>query len=214
MEMELVVGWVLSLLMLGFFYWRSRKIAIADRWQLEQRLTKEITTIKNTAHQTESLLQAQLKETISKLQTSEVNKAQLEEKIIALTQQCQRLREEIKMKAKQVQLDMLIAEFEQLQTLLTQYPSVRKMVESQPNLPARNIVALLTPLENLVKFWGCKTIGKPWETVEYDAQFHQGDAGDIKIGETVYVRFIGYQKGDRILIPAKVSRTLPTGAKS
>ena len=28
-------------------------------------------------------------------------------------------------------------------------------------------------------------------------------------GELVYIRFIGYQKGDNILYPAKVSRTLP-----
>ena len=81
------------------------------------------------------------------------------------------------------------------------------MVESQPDLPARNIVALLTSLENLVKFWECQSIGKPWEMEPYDPQIHQSDVGDIPIGESVYVRFVGYQKGDRILIPAKVSRT-------
>ena len=30
-------------------------------------------------------------------------------------------------------------------------------------------------------------------------------------GELVYIRFVGYQNGDKILYPAKVSRTLPPG---
>jgi hypothetical protein len=217
MEPELIsglVGTFTSIGTLGFFYWRSLKIGKASRAALESRLTQEITALKDRSQATELGLQTQLTEVRSRLQTSEVKRAKLEEEIIALTQQCQRLREELKTQAAQVQADAIEGGFEQIQTLLTQYPSVRKMVESQPDLPARNIVALLTSLENLVKFWECQSIGKPWEMVPYDPQIHQGDVGDIQVGESVYVRFIGYQKGDRILIPAKVSRTLPAGAKS
>jgi molecular chaperone GrpE (heat shock protein) len=216
MEPELIgglVGSITSIATLGFFYWRSLKIAKASRVALESRLTKEITTLTDRSQATESALQSQLTEVKSQLQTSEVNKARLESEVAALTQQCQRLREELKTQAAQVRSDAIEGGFEQIQTLLTQYPSVRKMVESQPDLPARNIVALLTSLENLVKFWECQSIGKPWEMVEYDPQIHQSDLDDIQVGESVYVRFIGYQKGDRILIPAKVSRTLPTNAK-
>jgi molecular chaperone GrpE (heat shock protein) len=216
MEPELIgglVGSITSIATLGFFYWRSLKIAKASREALESRLTQEITTLKDRSQATESALQSQLTEVKSQLQTSEVKRGKLEEEIAALTQQCQRLREELKTQAAQVQADAIEGGFEQIQTLLTQYPSVRKMVESQPDLPARNIVALLTSLENLVKFWECQSIGKPWEMVEYDPQIHQSDVGDIQVGESVYVRFIGYQKGDRILIPAKVSRTLPANAK-
>jgi hypothetical protein len=217
MEPELIsglVGTFTSIGTLGFFYWRSLKIGKASRAALESRLTQEITALKDRSQATELGLQTQLTEVRSRLQTSEVKRAKLEEEIIALTQQCQRLREELKTQAAQVQADAIEGGFEQIQTLLTQYPSVRKMVESQPDLPARNIVALLTSLENLVKFWECQSIGKPWEMMPYDPQIHQGDVGDIQVGESVYVRFIGYQKGDRILIPAKVSRTLPAGAKS
>ena len=217
MEPELIsglVGSITSIATLGFFYWRSLKIAKASRVALESRLTQETTTLKQRSQATESALQSQLTEVKSQLQTSEVTRAKLEAEIVALTQQCQRLREEFKTQAAQVQADAIEGGFEQIQTLLTQYPSVRKMVESQPDLPARNIVALLTSLENLVKFWECRPIGKPWETVAYDPQIHQSDVGDIQVGESVCVRFIGYQKGDRILIPAKVSRTLPAGAKT
>jgi molecular chaperone GrpE (heat shock protein) len=217
MEPELIsglVGTFTSIGTLGFFYWRSLKIAKASRAALESRLTQEIATLTERSQATELGLQTQLTEVRSQIQTSEVKRAKLEEEIIALTQQCQRLREELKTQAAQVQADAIDGGFEQIQTLLTQYPSVRKMVESQPDLPARNIVALLTSLENLVKFWECQSIGKPWEMVPYDPQIHQSDMDDLQTGESVYVRFVGYQKGDRILIPAKVSRTLPAGAKT
>ena len=217
MQPELIsglVGSITSIATFGFFYWRSLKIAKASRVALESRLTQEIATLKERSQATESALQSQLTEVKSQLQTGEAIRAKLAEDITALTQQCQRLREELKTQAAQVQADAIEGGFEQIQTLLTQYPSVRKMVESQPDLPARNIVALLTSLENLVKFWECRAIGKPWETVPYDPQLHQSDVGDIQVGESVYVRFIGYQKGDRILISAKVSRTLPAGAKT
>ena len=217
MEPELIgglVGSITSIATLGFFYWRSLKIAKASRVALESRLTQEIATLKERSQATESALQSQLTEVKSQLQTSEATSAKLAAEIVALTQQCQRLREELKTQAAQVQADAIEGGFQQIQTLLTQYPSVRKMIESQPDLPARNIVALLTSLENLVKFWECRASGKPWETVPYDPQLHQSDVGDIQVGESVYVRFIGYQKGDRILISAKVSRTLPAGAKT
>jgi molecular chaperone GrpE (heat shock protein) len=213
MEPELIGGWIVSLVTLALFYWRSNKKAIADQAALEQRLTNEITTLTKKSQATEQGLRNELTSTKSQLQTSEVNKAKLAAEIIALNQQCQRLREELKTQAAQVQTDAIAGGFEQIQTLLTQYPSVQRMVASQPELLARNIIALLTSLENLVKYWGCKSIGKPWEKVPYDPQIHQSDVDDVQPGEEVYVRFIGYQQGDKILIPAKVSRTLPAGAK-
>jgi hypothetical protein len=213
MESELISGWVASLSILALFYWRSSQKAQLDRSALETRLTDELTAVKDRAARTESNLQTQLTDVKSELRTSEINKAKLEREIIALTQQCQRLREDLKTQSTQAQTDAIAGGFDRIQTLLTQYPSVRKMVESQPDLPARNIVALLTSLENLVKFWECESIGKPWESVAYDPQLHQSDVSDMQVGESVYIRFIGYKKADRILIPAKVSRTLPANAK-
>jgi hypothetical protein len=78
-------------------------------------------------------------------------------------------------------------------------------------LPAKNLVALFTPLENLLKSWGYEPIGTPWEQAPYNPQLHQPDVSDITEGELVYIRFVGYRDADRILSPAKVSRTLPPG---
>jgi molecular chaperone GrpE (heat shock protein) len=54
-------------------------------------------------------------------------------------------------------------------------------------------------------------IGETWEQVNYNPQIHQADSDDIQEDDLVYIRFIGYQNGDQVLYPAKVSRTLPGG---
>jgi molecular chaperone GrpE (heat shock protein) len=133
--------------------------------------------------------------------------------IAALQQQCLRLREQLQQQKIQLMADFQEATFEQIQTLLTNYPSAQKMAQAKPDLPAKNLVALFTPLENLLHSWGIEPIGSAWEQVIYDPQFHQPDENDVAVGEKVYIRFVGYRQGDRILCPAKVSRTLPGGAQ-
>lgn len=99
--------------------------------------------------------------------------------------------------------------FEQLQTLLVNYPTVTKAALAKPDMPAKNILPLFTPLGNLLQQWGYAPIGEPWENVAFDPQLHQPDVADMAAGEMVYIRFIGYRDGTTILVPAKVSRTLP-----
>jgi hypothetical protein len=101
--------------------------------------------------------------------------------------------------------------FEQLQTLLINYPTVTKAALAKPEMPAKNIVPLFTTLGNLMAAWGYAPIGLPWENVAFDPQLHQPDVADIQPGEMVYIRFIGYRDGADILVPAKVSRSLPQG---
>ncbi|NJS12005.1 MAG: helix-turn-helix domain-containing protein [Microcoleus sp. CSU_2_2] len=134
--------------------------------------------------------------------------------IAELRQQCFRLREELQQQKMQLTTDFRNATFEQLQTLLTNYPAARKMAEAKPDLPAKNLSSLFTPLENLLKSWDFEMIGIAWEQVAYNPQLHQPDVEDITEGELVYIRFVGYREGERILTPAKVSRTLPGGMKS
>jgi hypothetical protein len=128
-----------------------------------------------------------------------------------LQQECLQLRQQLTIQTTEAQIDSQIATFSTLQTLLTQYPSLRPMVAAQPDLPARNLIAMFTVLDNLLEDWGITPIGAPWEALIYDPQLHQGDAADLQLGESVYVRFVGYRQADRILVPAKVSRTLPVG---
>jgi len=114
----------------------------------------------------------------------------------------------------QAQRDFITSEFQSvtfqhIQNLLTQYPTAIEMVAFKPDLPAKNLLALFTCLDGLISFWKYQTIGVPWVQVNYNPRLHQPDSPDIQVGELVYIRFVGYSCGDRILVPARVSRTLP-----
>lgn len=138
------------------------------------------------------------------------NSLELEE----LRQQCKRLREELNQQAVQLNTDFRLSTFEQLQTLLTNYPTTQKIVQVKPDLPAQNLISLFTALDNLIQEWGYEPIGIPWEQVPYNPQIHQPDSEDIQPEELVYIRFVGYRAREQILCPAKVSRSLPGGIKS
>jgi len=140
-------------------------------------------------------------------ETSSVTPESLE--IEQLRQQCQQLEQELQ----QLRTQERHSTFSQLQTLLTNYPTLRRIVEVKPDLPAKNLLPMLTPLENLLKTWGYQPIGSAWQQVTYNPQLHQPDTTDIQPGELVYIRLVGYRDGERILCPAKVSRTLPGGRK-
>jgi len=126
-----------------------------------------------------------------------------------LKQDSLKLKQEIQAQRDLITSEFQIIVFEQLQSLLTQYPTVSEMVEIMPDLPAKNILALFTPLDNLITSWDYQTIGVPWVQVNYNPRLHQADSPDLQMGELVYIRFVGYSCGDRILVPAQVSRTLP-----
>lgn len=102
--------------------------------------------------------------------------------------------------------------FHRLQTLLTSYPTARQMAQTQPTLPAKNLIALFRSLDTLLSDWQIDPLGSPWEQVPYDPQLHQPDSPEIHPGEPVYIRYVGYRQGDQILCPAKVSRSLPQAA--
>ncbi|MBD2458033.1 molecular chaperone GrpE [Nostoc sp. FACHB-87] len=129
----------------------------------------------------------------------------------ALHQEGLRLHQELQQQQLRLTEELRVTTFEQLQTLLTNYPSIHQMVSVKPELPAKNLLSMFTPLDNLLGKWGYELIGKPWEQVPYNSQLHQPDKTDITEGELVYIRFVGYQHQGKILCPAKVSRTLPGG---
>lgn len=146
----------------------------------------------------------------SRTEVREIGKAS---EIEELQQECARLRDRLQQQSTEITADMRYLTFQQLQSLLTNYPSARQMVQAKPDLPAKNLTSLFTPLENLLESWGYSVIGSAWEQLPYNPQLHQADADDIAEGELVYVRFVGYRNGDRLLCPAKVSRTLPAATK-
>ena len=163
---------------------------------------------------------SQIKRLEDELQVFQEKCLELEQKVYqlisakeALHQEGVRLHEELQQQQVQLSEEFRVSTFEQLQTLLTNYPSIHQMVSVKPELPAKNLLSMFTPLDNLLSKWGYEQIGKPWEKVPYNPQIHQPDTADIAENELVYIRFVGYQHQGRILCPAKVSRTLPGGGR-
>lgn len=126
-----------------------------------------------------------------------------------LRQECLRLQQTLEQQQTRLSEEWQHNTFDKLQTLFTNYPSAQKIAQLKPDLPAKNLTALFTPLDNLLDDWGWEAIGNAWDQVPYNPQLHQADSADIQPGESVYVRFVGYRKEAAILCPAKVSRTLP-----
>ncbi|MEM8640092.1 MAG: hypothetical protein AAGG51_14940 [Cyanobacteria bacterium P01_G01_bin.54] len=153
-----------------------------------------------------SLLEAEMQRRENLWQT---NLEDANNQVLQLQQQCRRLRDEAQQQATLSTQTVIESSFVVLQTLLMNYPTARVMVAAKPNLPARNFIPLFTPLDNLLQNWGYEPIGTAWDKVIFDPRFHQSDEPNIHEGELVYVRFVGYRDGDRVLCPAKVSRTLP-----
>ncbi len=126
-----------------------------------------------------------------------------------LRQECLRLRDQLQRQRHTLTHEIQAQIFQQLQGLLTSYPSARHLAQTQPEIPAKNITALLAPLDTLLQSWGYIPIGSVWDSVAFDPKLHQPDQNDIQPGESVYIRFVGYRQGDHIRCPAKVSRSLP-----
>ncbi len=135
------------------------------------------------------------------------------QKIEELQKQCVRLRQDLEEQAKYLNKDLQNSTFQELQTLLTNYPTAKKIAQVKTDLPAKNLVALFTSLDNLLASWNYEKIGQVWQKVSYEPQLHQADNSDIQPGEEVYIRFVGYRHEERIICPAKVSRNLPPGAE-
>ena len=188
---------------------------LQQTFQQKMELTQESLRLQELQRRSEQFAQeaslpAQETSLPSEAQTSEPVQRQqaLQQENDRLNQECLQLRQALQQQEATQSTTMRYSLFKQLQTLFTHYPSISKIIEARPDLPAKTITPLFVPLESLMQGWGFSHIGTAWEQVAYDPKLHQPDAPDIAVGELVYVRYIGYRDGDTVLCPAKVSRTL------
>ena len=96
---------------------------------------------------------------------------------------------------------------QQLESLLLQLPSAAHAAQNNPNMPAKNILPLLRPLDALLQKWGISMIGSVGAEVSYDPQKHQLMEGsnEIEDGDLAIVRYVGYIQGEKLLYRARVS---------
>lgn len=226
-QLARILNWTLEEILQNYGYsFPSLGEAFQEIARLHQKyreLQQERMTVQQRAQQHQSTLEgasqqiALLQERYENLEREKQKKIDLltldlqdtNNQVIQLQQQCRRLRSELQDNIDRLNSDIKEQTFEQLQTLMMNFPTACVMAEAKPNLPAKNFIALFTPLNNLLANWGYESIGRAWEQVIFDPQIHQADQDDIEEGDLVFVRFVGYREGDRIICPAKVSRTLP-----
>lgn len=108
----------------------------------------------------------------------------------------------------QMQQDFQQATLQVLESLLIQLPTVRHSLERQPDMPAKRLLPLLRPLDQLLEAWGIEAIAPVGSEIPYDPTRHQLMDGTADVGERVRVRYTGYMQGDRLLYRAKVSPIL------
>ena len=98
-----------------------------------------------------------------------------------------------------------------LESLILQLPTIVNAVENNPELPAKKLLPLLKPLDQLLQHWGITVIGKVGEIIPFNPQEHELiDTMENKNQDSlsVKVRYVGYRYQEKLLYRAKVCSIL------
>ncbi|MCC0179384.1 hypothetical protein I4641_20700 [Waterburya agarophytonicola K14] len=125
--------------------------------------------------------------------------------LAACQQEYQKLQQEMLQQQEFLEAEFQKSSLETIESWLLQWPTAVMAVHKNPSLPAARLVALVEPVEQLLKKWDVETIARVGEKIPYDPQYHQLIKGIAQIGEVVEVRYVGYKQEDKLLYKAKVS---------
>jgi molecular chaperone GrpE (heat shock protein) len=125
--------------------------------------------------------------------------------LIACRQEYQKLQQEMAQVQQALQTEFQQTSLATIESWLLQWPTAATAVRQNPQLPATRLLALVEPVEQLMKQWNVDTIATVGEELAYDPQHHQLMKGIAQPGELVKVRYVGYKQGDKLLHKAKVS---------
>ncbi|MFO8041048.1 MAG: helix-turn-helix transcriptional regulator [Sodalinema sp.] len=122
----------------------------------------------------------------------------------SLKQEYQRLQAQLDQQSSQLQQDFQRESLEQLESFLRFWPTAAARVQQNPQLPAKNILPLIRPLQQLLEDWGLIPIGDIDAIVPYNPQQHQLKQGQANPGDRVRITHRGYYHGDCLLWRAQV----------
>jgi transcriptional regulator with XRE-family HTH domain len=125
--------------------------------------------------------------------------------LVACRQEYQRLQQEMNQLQSTLQTEFQQTSLETIESWLLQWPTAAAVVRLNPQLPASRLLAIVEPVEQLVKEWNVLTIAAVGEELPYDPQHHELMKGIAQPGELVKVRYVGYKQGAKLLHKAKVS---------
>lgn len=95
-----------------------------------------------------------------------------------------------------------------LAPLLSQLATMQALAEGERPLRAEDVLKLFGKIERVLAETGLARIGAVGEQAAFDTRVHQRMSGaDVRDGDPVTLRFVGYRLGERILVRAMVSRS-------
>lgn len=104
--------------------------------------------------------------------------------------------------------DERLALFKRLQPVATQLPTLRAALADGANLSPRDVLDLLTPLDEMLRDLGFEQIGEAGTEVPYDPRKHRAvgrGARSIAPEAPVRVRYVGYVYDGEIVCKAEVT---------
>lgn len=125
--------------------------------------------------------------------------------VVALRKEYQRLQTQLEQQRETLKQEFQQSSLQALESFLLFWPTAAYKAQENPQLPAVNLLRLVSPVEKLVQQWGVEAIASVGEEIAYDPQLHQLIEGTAQPGQTVRVRNIGYRQGEKLLHRVKVS---------
>ncbi|MBD2178336.1 nucleotide exchange factor GrpE [Pseudanabaena sp. FACHB-1998] len=128
--------------------------------------------------------------------------------VLTLREEYQRLQRQLELQSQELRSQFERETIQQLESLLLQLPSAAHAAQNNLNMPAKNILPLLRPLDALLEKWGITMIGSVGAEVAYDPQRHQLMEGmdNMAEGDIAIVRYVGYMQGEKLLYRARVEK--------
>lgn len=125
--------------------------------------------------------------------------------LAACQQEYHKLQQEMLQQQEFLETQFQQASLSTIESWLLQWPTAVTAVQKNPQLPASRLLALVEPVEQLLKQWNVETIAVVGEKLAYNPQYHQLIKGTAQPGDLVEVRYVGYKQEDKLLYKAKVS---------
>jgi len=152
----------------------------------------------------DSLIETFSEQSVTNISTS-TPKSKPDNALAACQQEYHKLQQEMLQQQEFLEAQFQKTSLETIESWLLQWPTAVTAVQKNPQLPASRLIALIEPVEQLLKQWNVEAIATVGEQLAYNPQYHQLIRGTAEPGDMVEVRYVGYKQEDKLLYKAKVS---------
>ncbi len=143
----------------------------------------------------------------SRIAQLELDVEERDERIESLLREAEAQRGAVQGEAATAAADRMGRLLKHLAPLVAQADAMKHFQDSGRAITAEDALAIVARIEAAIAEEGVERIGAAGEETAFDSRRHQRlSGGDVRDGDPVEVRFIGFRQGERILAKALVSR--------